>query len=180
MAGTSGSSRYRRDRGLGRRVAGSTTDTERNASRCGGCTPDRSPYRGPFGQHAAPYTATQEQHACFASLQRGPDTAGQGYIAPPGFHMIVEEGFVRVLQGPRENLHRPAIDPLFRSAAAAYGRRVIGVILTGMLGDGSAVYCGLTWKKVAAILKTASLNLSQRLLKAVKALIDDIRQDHWQ
>jgi two-component system, chemotaxis family, protein-glutamate methylesterase/glutaminase len=63
---------------------------------------------------------------------------GRFYIAPPGFHMIVEEGFVRVLQGPRENLHRPAIDPLFRSAAAAYGRRVIGVILTGMLDDGTA------------------------------------------
>jgi two-component system, chemotaxis family, protein-glutamate methylesterase/glutaminase len=47
-------------------------------------------------------------------------------MAPPGFHMIVEEGFVRVLRGPRENLHRPAIDPLFRSAAASYGRRVIG------------------------------------------------------
>jgi two-component system chemotaxis response regulator CheB len=63
---------------------------------------------------------------------------GRVYIAPPGFHMIVEEGFLRVLQGPRENLHRPAIDPLFRSAAAAYGRRVIGVILTGMLDDGTA------------------------------------------
>jgi two-component system chemotaxis response regulator CheB len=63
---------------------------------------------------------------------------GKVYIAPPGFHMIVEEGLVRVLQGPRENLQRPAIDPLFRSAAAAYGRRVIGIILTGMLDDGTA------------------------------------------
>jgi two-component system, chemotaxis family, protein-glutamate methylesterase/glutaminase len=63
---------------------------------------------------------------------------GKVYIAPPGFHMIVEEGYLRVLQGPRENLHRPAIDPLFRSAAAAYGPRVIGVILTGMLDDGTA------------------------------------------
>lgn len=63
---------------------------------------------------------------------------GKVYIAPPGFHMIVEDGFLRVLQGPRENLHRPAIDPLFRSAAAAYGPRVIGVILTGMLDDGTA------------------------------------------
>jgi len=73
-------------------------------------------------------------HPC----DRDPIQRGQVYIAPPGFHMIVEEGFLRVLQGPRENLHRPAIDPLFRSAGAAYGRRVIGVILTGMLGDGTA------------------------------------------
>jgi two-component system chemotaxis response regulator CheB len=63
---------------------------------------------------------------------------GKVYIAPPGFHMIVEGGLLRVLQGPRENLQRPAVDPLFRSAAAAYGRRVIGVILTGMLDDGTA------------------------------------------
>jgi two-component system, chemotaxis family, protein-glutamate methylesterase/glutaminase len=60
------------------------------------------------------------------------------YIARPGFHMIVEEDRLRVLQGPRENLHRPAIDPLFRSAAASYGPRVVGVILTGMLDDGTA------------------------------------------
>jgi two-component system, chemotaxis family, protein-glutamate methylesterase/glutaminase len=63
---------------------------------------------------------------------------GKVYIAPPGFHMIVEDGYLRVLQGPRENLQRPAIDPLFRSAAAAYGSRAIGVILTGMLDDGTA------------------------------------------
>ncbi len=63
---------------------------------------------------------------------------GRVYIAPPGFHMIVEDGFLRVLQGPRENLQRPAIDLLFRSAAAAYGPRVIGIILTGMLDDGTA------------------------------------------
>ena len=74
----------------------------------------------------------------FHPRDRDPIQRGRVYIAPPGFHMIVEAGFLRVLQGPRENLHRPAIDPLFRSAAAAYGRRVIGVILTGMLGDGTA------------------------------------------
>jgi two-component system chemotaxis response regulator CheB len=63
---------------------------------------------------------------------------GRVYIAPPGFHMIVERDVVRVVQGPRENLNRPAVDPLFRSAAAAYGPRVIGVILTGMMDDGTA------------------------------------------
>jgi two-component system, chemotaxis family, protein-glutamate methylesterase/glutaminase len=67
-----------------------------------------------------------------------PIVRGRVYIAPPGFHMIVEDGSLRVQQGPRENLHRPAIDPLFRSAAAAHGRRVIGVILTGMLDDGTS------------------------------------------
>src|ERR1700722_7802141 len=59
------------------------------------------------------------------------------YIAPPGFHIIVEDHRFRLLQRPRENLHRPAIDPLFRSAAASHGPRVIGVILTGMLDDGT-------------------------------------------
>jgi two-component system chemotaxis response regulator CheB len=63
---------------------------------------------------------------------------GRVYVAPPGFHMIVEGARLRVVQGPRENLQRPAIDPLFRSAAAAYGPRVVGVILTGMLDDGTA------------------------------------------
>ncbi|MDP1913747.1 chemotaxis protein CheB [Brevundimonas sp.] len=63
---------------------------------------------------------------------------GQIYIAPPDRHMIVAGPGLRLTRGPRENWARPAINPLFRSAAEHYGRSAIGVILTGRLNDGTA------------------------------------------
>jgi two-component system chemotaxis response regulator CheB len=63
---------------------------------------------------------------------------GHIYFAPPDSHLLVEPGRVGVTKGPRENRFRPAIDPLFRSAAQVYGPAAIGVILTGSLGDGTA------------------------------------------
>src|SRR5262249_56463658 len=67
-----------------------------------------------------------------------PIRAGRIYVAPPDFHMQLRNGLVELTRGPRENHVRPAIDPLFRSAARTYGRRVIAVVLTGHLYGGTA------------------------------------------
>jgi two-component system chemotaxis response regulator CheB len=72
------------------------------------------------------------------AVDGAPISHGRIYVAPSGFHLIVNPGVMRLSHGPTENRHRPAIDPLFRSAARAYGPRVVGVILTGNLDDGTA------------------------------------------
>lgn len=59
------------------------------------------------------------------------------YFAPVDRHLLIEPGRLRVTHGPRENGFRPAVDPLFRTAARAYGANVAGIVLSGSLGDGS-------------------------------------------
>jgi two-component system, chemotaxis family, protein-glutamate methylesterase/glutaminase len=63
---------------------------------------------------------------------------GRIYVAPPDCHLLIEPGRLRVTKGPRENRFRPAIDPLFRTAAQVYGPAAVGVVLTGNLDDGTA------------------------------------------
>jgi two-component system chemotaxis response regulator CheB len=63
---------------------------------------------------------------------------GHVYVAPPDHHILLGKTKIMVSKGARENRSRPAIDPLFRSAAVAFGPRVIGVVLTGYLDDGTA------------------------------------------
>lgn len=76
-------------------------------------------------------------HAAHA-YDKEPIKSNRIYVAPPDHHLLIEEGRVRVTHGPKENRFRPAVDPLFRSAAHAYGNRVIGVVLSGALDDGTA------------------------------------------
>ena len=67
-----------------------------------------------------------------------PIDKGRIYVAPPDRHLLLAPGHVHLSRAPKENRTRPAINPLFRSAAAAYRARVTGVILTGLLDDGVA------------------------------------------
>ena len=72
------------------------------------------------------------------ATEGAPIRKGTIYVTPPDRHLIVRENHIHLSRGPKEGLQRPSINVAFRSAAAAYGNRVIGVLLSGMLDDGAA------------------------------------------
>jgi two-component system chemotaxis response regulator CheB len=73
-----------------------------------------------------------------AAVDNAPIMPGHIYVSVPDHHLLIERGRVCLVRGPKENRARPAVDPLFRSAARDYGPRVIGVVLTGALDDGTS------------------------------------------
>jgi two-component system chemotaxis response regulator CheB len=75
---------------------------------------------------------------CKVATNGEPIEKGVIYIAPPDNHLLVSKGYVIVGRGARENGWRPSINNLFRSAAASYNSRVIGIVLTGLLDDGAS------------------------------------------
>ena len=76
-------------------------------------------------------------HAHFAKHGE-PIRPGEIYVAPPDHHLIIRRSHLALSRGPRMNWCRPAIDPLFASAAKTYGPRVVGILLTGRLNDGTS------------------------------------------
>jgi two-component system chemotaxis response regulator CheB len=92
----------------------------------------------PMGESLLPKILTRRGTLTASVARDGePIVCGRVYVAPPDLHLLIEVGRIALSGGPKENGHRPAIDPLFCSAARAYHDRVIGVILSGTLDDGS-------------------------------------------
>jgi two-component system chemotaxis response regulator CheB len=106
-----------------------------------------------------------------AGVDNTPIEPSHIYVAPPDCHLLLEHDRVRVIRGPKENLHRPAIDPLFRSAAWSFGPRVVGVVLTGTLDDGaSGLWAIKTCGGVTVVQDPADALFAEMPANALKAV----------
>jgi two-component system, chemotaxis family, protein-glutamate methylesterase/glutaminase len=96
-----------------------------------------------MAKHSMPQVLVRqlERHTdllCLIPDDNDPIRRGHIYISPADRHMLISDGIIRITKGPYENRYRPSIDVLFRSAAAEHNSKVIGIVLTGMLDDGTS------------------------------------------
>jgi two-component system, chemotaxis family, protein-glutamate methylesterase/glutaminase len=92
----------------------------------------------PAGKSVLPeILGRQSKLAVRHAVDGEPLSGGHVYVAPPDEHLTVRDGRIRLTREPRENGHRPAVDPAFRAVAGSYGPRAVGVILSGARDDGS-------------------------------------------
>ena len=104
-----------------------------------------------------------------------PVEPGRVYVAAPDRHLLLIDSTIRLGEGPRENMVRPSIDPLFRSAALSYGPRAVGVVLTGMLNDGAS---GLHAIKAAGGTAVVQHPLDAEADEMPRAALEAVEVDH--
>jgi two-component system chemotaxis response regulator CheB len=101
---------------------------------------------------------------------------GHIYVAPPDNHLLIRQGAMEVVRGPKENGHRPAVDALFRSASVAYGPRVVGVVLSGYQDCGTAGMMSIKARGGVSVVQAPETALARDMPQAVlkRVLVDHV------
>ena len=122
---------------------------------------------------------------CKIAEDKEPIKNGHVYVALPDAHLLVKEDKIIIGHGPAENRFRPSIDVLFRSAAASHTEKVIGVILTGFLNDGTHYRChiGHSFSESDLVLRQSeatehTLWVAVRMMEERKLLLDKIAREN--